>query len=96
MAGTVCRQPNGLLCRYSSIADEFTDYNMTDEEYIELCAEKARKEAKNIIKNYLYPYETLKRRLLDEDIYVNKAELEKVKKIFAYLFPPIISFSSCP
>ena len=57
MAGFIARQPNGLLCRHSSIVDCVTDYNMTDEEYIELCAEKARLEAKEVLESYVQSFE---------------------------------------
>lgn len=40
MGSFIARQPNGLLCRFSSVVDTITDYNLTDEEYIEMCAEK--------------------------------------------------------
>jgi len=40
MGAFIARQPNGLLCRFSSVVDCVTDYNMTEEEYIEMCAEK--------------------------------------------------------
>lgn len=56
MAGFIARQPNGLLCRHSSIVDCVTDYNMTEEEYIELCAEKARLEAKEVLERYIQPF----------------------------------------
>lgn len=42
MGAFIARQPNGLLCRFSSVVDCITDYNMTEDEYIEMCAEKAR------------------------------------------------------
>ena len=35
MGAFIARQPNGLLCRFSSVVDCVTDYNMTEEEYIE-------------------------------------------------------------
>lgn len=60
MGAFVTRQPNGLLCRFSSIVDCPTHYNMTDEEYIEMCAEKAREEAKDVLKNHLKPFEWLR------------------------------------
>lgn len=41
MGAFIARQPNGLLCRFSTVVDCITDYNMTEEEYIEMCAEKA-------------------------------------------------------
>lgn len=39
MGAFIAKQPNGLYCRYSSIVDNITHHNMTEEEYIELCAE---------------------------------------------------------
>lgn len=40
MGAFIARQPNGLLCRFSSVVDCVTDYNMTEEEYIEMCVLK--------------------------------------------------------
>jgi hypothetical protein len=37
MAWRLDRQPNGLLARFSEVVDDFTDYDMTDREAIELC-----------------------------------------------------------
>ena len=45
MGAFIARQPNGLYCRYSEVVDNITHYNMTEEEYIELCADRARREA---------------------------------------------------
>jgi hypothetical protein len=60
MGAFIARQPNGLLCRFSTIVDTVTDYNMTEEEYIELCAEKAREEARNTIERHLRPFDWVK------------------------------------
>lgn len=46
MGAFIARQPNGLYCRYSSVVDNITHYNMTEEDYIELCIERVREEAK--------------------------------------------------
>ena len=46
----IVRQPNGKLCRFSTICDCPTDWNMTDDEYVELCAQKAREEARETIR----------------------------------------------
>ena len=43
MGAFIARQPNGMLCRFSSVVDCITDYNMTEDEYIEMCAEKHEK-----------------------------------------------------
>lgn len=58
--GFIARQKNGLLCRFSTVIDTITDYNMTDEEYIEMCVQKARKEAKATLKYSLRPFEEVK------------------------------------
>lgn len=57
MGSFICRQPNGLLCRFSTVVDCVTDYNMTEEDYIEMRANCGREEAKDIIKNHLIPFE---------------------------------------
>ena len=57
MGSFICRQPNGLLCRFSTVVDTVTHYNMTEEEYIQYRMEEARKDAEDAIKNYLRPFE---------------------------------------
>lgn len=56
MGAYIARQPNGLLCRFSSIVDTLTHYNMTEEEYIEYCAEKAREDAKWLLEHNVKPF----------------------------------------
>lgn len=77
MGSFVCRQPNGLLCRFSTIVDYITDYNMSEEDYIEMCAEKAREEARNVIKNYIRPYEWIDEYFNDSNM--SREEFEKIK-----------------
>ena len=62
MMGTfIAKQPNGLYCRFSSIVDCPTDWNMTKEDYIEMCveeaSEKARKEAERILYKHVYDFQ---------------------------------------
>ena len=59
MGAFIFRQPNGLLGRFSTIVDCPTHHNMTDSEYIEMCAERAREEArKNLARKYfIRPYQ---------------------------------------
>lgn len=57
MGSFIARQPNGLLCRFSSIVDAPTHWDMTEEEYIEMCAERGREEARDVIKNHLKPFD---------------------------------------
>lgn len=77
MGSFICRQPNGLLCRFSTIVDCITDYNMSEEDYIEMCAEKAREEARNVIKNYIRPYEWIDEYFNDSNM--SREEFEKIK-----------------
>lgn len=57
----IAKQPNGLYCRYSGIVDNITHHNMTEEEYIELCADRARQEAWEVLKDAKPFSEVLKR-----------------------------------
>lgn len=78
MGAFVTRQPNGLLCRFSSVVDCPTHYNMTDEEYIEICAERAREEARDVLENYLQPFDMVKEHFIDNNM--TREEFEKVLK----------------
>lgn len=53
----IARQPNGLLCRHSTVVDCVTDYNMTEEDYIKICMESARRDAEYALKHYIRPFE---------------------------------------
>lgn len=70
MGAFIARQPNGLLCRWSSVVDNITHYNMTEEEYIEYRAEEAREEARWELENnprFIHSFsEIIKKR--DEDL----------------------------
>lgn len=53
MGAFIARQPNGLLCRFSTVVDTITHGDLTDEEYIEMCAEEAREKQKKHLKAML-------------------------------------------
>ena len=63
MAGFIAKQPNGLYCRFSTIVDAPTHYDMTFEDYINAIKESgynhetAVKEAKEVIEYHLKPFE---------------------------------------
>lgn len=50
MGSFICKQPNGLYCRFSSVVDCPTHWNMTEEDYINLTLE-----------NYLRPFDWVKK-----------------------------------
>lgn len=61
MGAIISRQPNGLLCRWSTITDSITHYNMSNEQYIEYCAQRAREEAKDVLEHHLQPFSMIER-----------------------------------
>lgn len=72
MVAFIARQPNGLLCRFSTIVDTVTHYNMTEEDYISEVQmrqygrrrEDAEREAKDTIENYIQPFSEVVRRFM--------------------------------
>ena len=65
MGAFVAQQPNGLYCRFSSVVDTVTHWNMTFDEYVEQVQmkrygrnhEEAVGEAHDIINYYLQPFQ---------------------------------------
>ncbi len=78
MAGFIARQPNGLLCRHSTVTDCLTDYNMTEEDYINMCKEKAEEEAKDIIKKCMRDFSEVKERFVPNNM--SKKRFSKILK----------------
>lgn len=59
MGAFIVQQPNGLYCRFSTVVDCPTDWNMTRADYRELKAKRAREDADFTIEHYLRPFEWL-------------------------------------
>lgn len=57
MGAFIAKQPNGLYCRFSTVVDCPTHWNMTKEQYIKMKMEQAKIEAIETIERYLYPFE---------------------------------------
>ncbi len=78
----IARQPNGLLCRHSSVVDCITDYNMTDEECIDLQAQRAKERAERdtriILEKYLQGIEEVKESFIPNNM--SKKEFNKILK----------------
>lgn len=83
MGSFIARQPNGLLCRFSSVVDCVTDYNMTEDDYIEMCAEKARKEARYVLDHCILPFE-----LVDKYFVPNNMTVKEHKRIMKKMEHP--------
>lgn len=78
----IARQPNGLLCRHSSVVDCVTDYNMTDEECINLQVQRAKEQAerdtRTILEKYLQGIEEVKENFIPSNM--SKKEFNKLLK----------------
>lgn len=64
MAGIIAKQPNGLYCRISTVVDAPTNWNMTKQDYIDLCVEKAKQDAKYVLENHCYDFDYALRHIL--------------------------------
>lgn len=76
MGGFIARQPNGLICRHSMVTNCVTDYNMTEEDYINLCKEKAEVEARDVLENFMKGFSSVK-----NYFYPNNMTAEKFQQI---------------
>ena len=56
----IAKQPNGLYCRFSLVVDCPTHRNMTEEDHIEYCAEKAREEARYVLEHRVRSFDLVK------------------------------------
>lgn len=64
MGAFIAKQPNGLYCRFSGVIDTVTDWNMTEDDYINMCVAKATeqaiKEAKETLEKHLHSFDEVK------------------------------------
>lgn len=49
MGAYICKQPNGKFCRFSTVVDTVTDWNMTEQDYIDMCVADAIERAKEVL-----------------------------------------------
>lgn len=76
MGAFISKQPNGKYCRFSTVVDTVTHYNMTEDEYIEMCVERAKEEARDVLANHTRPFEWV-----IDYFYPNNATREEFAKI---------------
>lgn len=60
MGSFIAKQPNGLICRFSTIVGCPTNWNMTEKDYIEFCKKEAEEAAKQILKYRLRDFDMVK------------------------------------
>ena len=64
MGSYIARQPNGLYCRYSSVVECPTHFNMTVTDYLKIVVSRnpdksiewCMNEVKDVFENYLQPF----------------------------------------
>lgn len=76
MPAFICKQPNGKYCRFSTVVDTITNYNMTEDEYIKLYVQRAIEEARDILENHLKPFDEVKKQFIP-----NNDTVEEFNKI---------------
>lgn len=57
MGAYFAKQPNGLYCRFSSVVDAITHYNLTKEDVINYFVEKAKEEAEYVLEHRLHTFD---------------------------------------
>lgn len=78
MGAFIVKQPNGLYCRFSTVVDCPTDWNMTEEDYVEMCAERAREQAREDLTRHLRPFEMIEQYFIPNNM--TEAEFRKCLK----------------
>ena len=68
MGAFICKQPNGKYCRFSTVVDTITHYNMTEDEYVAECikraVDRAIEDARCVLKNHLKPFDEVKKQFI--------------------------------
>jgi len=62
MGSFIAKQPNGLYCRFSTSLNYPTHWNMTANDYIDFCVNRAKEEAKETLKHHLRDFQEIKDR----------------------------------
>lgn len=84
MGSFIARQPNGLLCRFSSVVDTVTRYNMTDEEYIVECVLRGMDDGKDVLERQVKPFNWV-----EESFIPNNMTQEEFDKIMEEMKTPV-------
>lgn len=84
MGAFIVRQPNGLLCRFSTITDCPTHYNLTEKEYIEIRKEMAEEDARDTIEHYIRPFSWLR-----DYFFPNNMSNEEFEEILKKMEQPV-------
>lgn len=79
MPAFIAKQPNGLYCRHSTVVDCITHYNMTREDYINMCSNyQTKEEAEDVLNNYIKPFSEVKEYFFPNNM--KRKEFNKILK----------------
>lgn len=77
MAGFILKKPFRLYCRFSTVTDCPTAWNMTREDYINMKMQEAKEDAEDVLDNYLKPFD-----IVMDMYYPNNMTKEEFDKFF--------------
>ena len=83
MGALIAKQPNGLYCRFSSVVDCPTHWNMTREDYLnnETGTVRSREEGEDILENYLHSFSEVIERFAPNNM--TQKEFDELVKIMS-------------
>lgn len=81
MGAFIAKQPNGLYCRFSTIVDTVTHWNMTKEDYLNnyTGTVRDREVAQDTLDNYLQPFDEVLERFVPNNMTIEEFEELVVK-----------------
>lgn len=82
MGALIAKQPNGLLCRFSSVVDCPTHWNMTKEDYLSNVTGTVptREYGEDVLENFLKPFSEVLERFVPNNMTQKEFDL-LVKKM---------------
>lgn len=83
MGAIYYKQPNGRFCRYSTICDAITDYNMTEYDIVKIFVEHAIDDAKKFIndeKNFR-DFDELCKKFEEGNNWIGEMSVKEFKKL---------------
>ena len=83
MGAFIAQQPNGLYCRFSTVVDTVTHYNMTREDYLNNVTgtTKNQADAEDTLVNYLQPFSEVIERFIPNNM--SQKEFNELVKIMS-------------
>lgn len=83
MGAFIAKQPNGLYCRFSTVVDCPTHYNMTREDYLNNATGtvRSKEEGEDILENYIMPFSEVIERFVPNNM--TQKKFDKIVKLMS-------------